>query len=106
MKIITTITASLAAVALTASSAFAADLVTKAPKKSPEPTSCFDVAFGGGLQSDYNFRGISQSDKGPSAYAYIEPRCNSQTMCRHNLSLVRKAARHSSRHFCSAAESS
>lgn len=59
-----------------ASSAFAADIVTKAPKKAPEPTSCFDVAFGGGLQSDYNFRGISQSDKGPGVFAYVEPRCN------------------------------
>jgi uncharacterized protein (TIGR02001 family) len=59
-----------------ASSTFAADIVTKAPKKAPEPTSCFDVAFGGGLQSDYNFRGISQSDKGMSVYGYVEPRCN------------------------------
>jgi uncharacterized protein (TIGR02001 family) len=76
MKIKTTIAASLTAIALTASSAFAADIVTKAPKKAPEPTSCFDVAFGGGLQSDYNFRGISQSDKGMSVYGYVEPRCN------------------------------
>ena len=59
-----------------ASSALAADIVTKAPKKAPEPTSCFDVAFGGGLQSDYNFRGVSQSDKGPGVYGYVEPRCN------------------------------
>jgi uncharacterized protein (TIGR02001 family) len=59
-----------------ATSAFAADIVTKAPKKAPEPTSCFDVAFGGGLQSDYNFRGISQSDKGPGVFGYVEPRCN------------------------------
>src|SRR5688500_1518955 len=26
--------------------------------------------------SDYNFRGISQSDRGPSATAYFEPRFN------------------------------
>jgi uncharacterized protein (TIGR02001 family) len=76
MTIKTTIAASLTAVALMGSSAFAADIVTKAPKKAPEPTSCFDVAFGGGLQSDYNFRGISQSDKGPGVYGYVEPRCN------------------------------
>jgi uncharacterized protein Gcw-chp len=76
MTIKTTIAASLTAVALMAPSAFAADIVTKAPKKAPEPTSCFDVAFGGGLQSDYNFRGISQTDKGPGAFAYVEPRCN------------------------------
>jgi uncharacterized protein (TIGR02001 family) len=59
-----------------ASSAFAADIVTKAPKKVEAPSSCFDVAFGGGLQSDYNFRGISQSDKGMSVFGYVEPRCN------------------------------
>jgi uncharacterized protein (TIGR02001 family) len=76
MKIKSTIAASLTALALMASSAFAADIVTKAPKKAPEPTSCFDVAFGGGLQSDYNFRGISQSDKGMSVFGYVEPRCN------------------------------
>ena len=68
---------SLTAIALLSTHALAADIVTKAPKKvEAAPTSCFDVAFGGGLQSDYNFRGISQSDRGPSAYAYVEPRCN------------------------------
>jgi hypothetical protein len=77
MRIKSTIAASLTALALMASSALAADIVTKAPlKKAPEPTSCFDVAFGGGLQSDYNFRGISQTDKGPGVFAYVEPRCN------------------------------
>jgi hypothetical protein len=40
------------------------------------PASCFDLAFGGGIQSDYNFRGISQTDKGPGVFAYVEPRCN------------------------------
>ena len=59
-------------------SALAADIVSKAPRKVVEaaPTSCFDLAFGGGIQSDYNFRGISQTDKGPGVYAYVEPRCN------------------------------
>jgi len=75
MTIKTTIAASLTALALMAPSAFAADIVTKAPKKvEAAPPPC-DVAFGGGLQSDYNFRGVSQSDKGPSVYAYVEPRC-------------------------------
>jgi uncharacterized protein (TIGR02001 family) len=60
-----------------ASSAFAADIVRKAPKKvEAAPSSCFDVAFGGGIQSDYNFRGVSQSDRGPGVFAYVEPRCN------------------------------
>jgi len=76
MTIKTTIAASFAALGLLSSSALAADIVTKAPKAPPPPASCFDLAFGGGLQSDYNFRGISQSNKGPSAYAYVEPRCN------------------------------
>jgi hypothetical protein len=34
-----------------------------------------DIAFGGGIQSDYNFRGVSQSDRGPGVWAYVEPRC-------------------------------
>lgn len=78
MKITNTIAVSFAALALLGTSALAADIVTKAPKKVVEaaPASCFDLAVGGGIQSDYNFRGISQSDKGPSVYAYVEPRCN------------------------------
>jgi hypothetical protein len=76
MKITKTIATTLAALAMMSASAFAADIVTKAPKKVEEPTPPCDLAFGGGLQSDYNFRGISQSDRGPSAYAYAEPRCN------------------------------
>ena len=50
----------------------------KAPIKKVEaaPASCFDLAVGGGVQSDYNFRGISQTDRGPGVWAYVEPRCN------------------------------
>jgi hypothetical protein len=64
-----------AAVAL-ATPALAADLkmVTKAPP-APEP-SPWDIAFGGGLVSDYNFRGITQSNHKPSVTAYFEPRYN------------------------------
>ena len=77
MRITNTLAASLATLMLLTTSAFAADLVTKAPKKvEAAPTSCFDLAFGGGIQSDYNFRGISQTDRGPGVYAYAEPRCN------------------------------
>jgi uncharacterized protein (TIGR02001 family) len=57
---------------LSASSAMAADMPVKArPAPPPNP---WDVAFGGALMSDYNFRGISQSDHGPSTTAYIETR--------------------------------
>src|SRR6476659_9493791 len=77
MTIKTTIAASITALAFIGTSALAADIVTKAPKKvEAAPTSCFDLAFGGGIQSDYNFRGISQTDKGPGVFAYVEPRCN------------------------------
>src|SRR5258708_3410053 len=76
MNITKTIATTLAALAMMSVSALAADIVTKAPKKVEEPTPPCDLAFGGGLQSDYNFRGISQSDRGPSVYGYAEPRCN------------------------------
>ena len=73
-----TITTTIAALALLTSSALAADIVRKAPPKVVEaaPASCFDLAVGGGIQSDYNFRGISQTDRGPGVWAYAEPRCN------------------------------
>jgi len=56
-----------------ATSAIAADMVTKAP---PPPPSPWDLAFGGGLMSDYIFRGITQSNHKPSVTAYFEPRYN------------------------------
>jgi len=65
----------LAAAALSATSAMAADL--KMPVKAPpmpEPVSPFEWAFGGALLSDYNFRGISQSNRGTSATVYSETR--------------------------------
>jgi uncharacterized protein (TIGR02001 family) len=40
----------------------------------PPPPSPWDIAFGGALMTDYNFRGISQSNKGPSVTAYSETR--------------------------------
>jgi uncharacterized protein (TIGR02001 family) len=45
----------------------------KAPRKAVE-VSPWDIAFGGALMSDYNFRGISQSDRGPAVTAYAETR--------------------------------
>lgn len=62
---------------LSAAPALAADLkmVTKAPVAAPAPLP-WDIAFGGAIMTDYNFRGISQSNKGPSAGAYFEPQYN------------------------------
>jgi uncharacterized protein (TIGR02001 family) len=62
-----------AAVGISAGSALAADMgvVRKAPPAPPPPA--WDIAFGGAVMSDYNFRGVSQSNTGPSATAYIEP---------------------------------
>lgn len=66
-----------AAFALTASSALAADLPVKAkPIVAPAPAPLWDVAFGGIVQSDYIFRGVSQSNRGPSGGAYFEPQLN------------------------------
>src|SRR6478672_8759674 len=60
-----------AAVAL-ATPALAADLRVKAPPPPAPPPSPWDVAFGAGLQSDYIFRGMSQSNHKPLVYAYFE----------------------------------
>jgi len=64
-----------AAAMLSATSALAADLkpILKAPPAAESP---WDIAFGGALMSDYNFRGISQSQRGPSTTAYAESRYN------------------------------
>jgi uncharacterized protein (TIGR02001 family) len=64
------------AAALMTVPAAAADLYVKAPPAPAPaaPDSMWDIAFGALIQSDYNFRGISQSDRGPSVGAYFEPR--------------------------------
>jgi hypothetical protein len=60
-----------------AAPAFAADMPAKAPKAAPAAApSPWDIAFGAAVMSDYNFRGISQSDRGPAGFAYFEPRFN------------------------------
>jgi Bacterial protein of unknown function (Gcw_chp) len=61
---------------LSTTSSLAADMVTKAPLMPPPPPSPWDLAFGGGLMSDYIFRGITQSNHKPSVTAYFEPRYN------------------------------
>jgi hypothetical protein len=63
-----------AATIMGATSALAADMPVKAV--APPPPSPWDWAFGGALMSDYNFRGISQSNRGPSVTAYSEGRYN------------------------------
>jgi uncharacterized protein (TIGR02001 family) len=67
---------STAAIILATGLAGAADLkmVGKAPPPPAAPPSMWDIAFGGALMTDYNFRGISQSDRGPSVFGYFEPR--------------------------------
>jgi opacity protein-like surface antigen len=71
------ILAAIAAAALCTTSALAADLkpILKAPAPAAEP-SPWDWAFGGATMSDYNFRGISQSNRGESVTAYSETRYN------------------------------
>jgi uncharacterized protein (TIGR02001 family) len=62
----------LATLTLSATSGMCADInIYKSPKP---PENAFDVAFGGAILSDYNFRGISQSNRNPSVYSYIEAR--------------------------------
>src|SRR6478736_9786453 len=68
------ILSAVAAVAL-ATPALAADKKVAAAAP-PEPYNPWDVAFGGGIMSDYIFRGITQSNHKPSVTAYFEPRYN------------------------------
>jgi uncharacterized protein (TIGR02001 family) len=61
---------------LAGSSAMAADMATKAPPAPPPPPSPWDVAISAALMTDYNFRGITQSDHKPSTQAGFELRYN------------------------------
>jgi uncharacterized protein (TIGR02001 family) len=63
-----------AALALSGTSALSADMAVKAPKLVYENP--FDIAFGSAIMTDYNFRGISQSNNRPSLYSYFEGRYN------------------------------
>jgi len=67
--------AALAAFALSAMPAFAADMPVKAAKLAAQP-SPWDLAFGSAVTNDYIFRGITQSNHKPSVAAYFEPRYN------------------------------
>jgi len=63
------------AAGLASTSAIAADMAVKAPP-APPPLSPWDIAITGALMSDYNFRGITQSNHEPSGQAGFEPRYN------------------------------
>jgi len=65
--------AAVAAVAVSAMPAMAADLPVKAKPVAAEP-SPWDLAFGSAIASDYIFRGVTQSNHRPSVAAYFEPR--------------------------------
>ncbi|HLK83202.1 MAG TPA: TorF family putative porin [Xanthobacteraceae bacterium] len=48
----------------------------KPEAKKPELITPWDIAFGGTMMSDYNFRGITQSNHRPAVTSYFEPRYN------------------------------
>jgi hypothetical protein len=65
------------AMSLAAAPAIAADMPLKAAPPAPPPvTNWWEIAYGGGVMSDYNFRGISQSDRGMAGTFYVEGRAN------------------------------
>ncbi len=69
--------AAIAMAAFSATAASAADLPAKVLKAPPAaPASPWDLAFGSAIMSDYNFRGVTQSNHKPSVAAYFEPRYN------------------------------
>lgn len=68
---------SLFALSALGASAQAADLgAMKAAPMAPVAVSPWDYAIGAAVKSDYNFRGISQSDRGPGVTGYGELRYN------------------------------
>jgi hypothetical protein len=69
--------AAVAALAVSAMPAFAADMPVKAARMAPPPPPpAWDLAFGSAIASDYVWRGITQSNHKPSVAAYFEPRYN------------------------------
>src|SRR5580693_2951960 len=65
------------AAGLASSSVMAADMAVKAPPAAAPPPSPWDVVVTAALMTDYNFRGISQSNDKPSTQAGFELRYNS-----------------------------
>ena len=54
----------------------AADMAVKAPPAAAPPPSPWDVVVTAALMTDYNFRGVSQSNHKPSTQAGFEMRYN------------------------------
>jgi uncharacterized protein (TIGR02001 family) len=68
--------------------AIAADIPVKAPVGKAPFLSNFDVAFGGAIMTDYNFRGVSQSDRHASVNAYVEGRWKTNPSTEYYLGLA------------------
>src|SRR6202034_3711564 len=64
------------AASLASSSVMAADMAVKAPPAAAPPPSPWDVAITAALMTDYNFRGVTQSNHRPSTQAGFELRYN------------------------------
>jgi uncharacterized protein (TIGR02001 family) len=62
----------IAALALSAAPAFAADMPVKAVKTPAAAASPWDIAFGTAFTTDYVLRGVSQSNHKPAAQGYFE----------------------------------
>lgn len=66
-----------AVLALQVAGAQAADVaVRKAAPEAPPPALAYDYIFGTKILTDYNFRGISQSNRGPAGQSYGELQIN------------------------------
>jgi uncharacterized protein (TIGR02001 family) len=61
-----------AALAVSAAPAFAADMPVKAMKAPVAAPSPWDIAFGSGIYTDYVLRGVSQTNRKPGGYGYAE----------------------------------
>jgi len=61
-----------ASLALSATSTFAADMPVKAVKAPAAAPSPWDIAFGAAFTTDYELRGVSQSNHRPAAQGYFE----------------------------------
>ena len=64
------------AAGLASSSVMAADMAVKAPPAAAPPPSPWDVVVTAALMTDYNFRGVTQSNHKPSTQAGFEMRYN------------------------------
>ena len=75
MRKLTTLTA-MALLMASSATAIADGMPSLKDTPAAAPTPAWDIAFGGGIASDYIFRGITQSNHWPSVNAYTELRYN------------------------------